>query len=427
MKEVEARENYFEKKWYSSINWVVRIWNFILEKEWHKNKIIEDVKIWVWIYWLEKEKWETFENTNKEIVVVIPALTWTSKIFTPWKTSQWDWWANWYDEWILNPNDNKIIISFDYLWGPKCSNPHKHNLNYYDVPAEKQVEAWKKTLEKLWVKKIDTLFWGSNWWWHINQWVVDKNKKYTPNSLIAIAWSFWNIGDSRDFFKVQSDVINLAKKDNLDNFEENIINLLSSNIWPILEWLKNNNLYKIFFNSIIDEIKKFKDIENKEEKNKKTIEIARKIWFLKFVNPDFFEKFWKDKEWNKLDNLEEAKQNLFNYFENETKKFEERFSWPTLALLCRWISKTKELTPEEFASKISDEINLIILWLKEDNLFSSEKSKKYFSEVEKHREKLNHEWKTTFIEISWKNSKIAWHDYFLWEEWIKEINKKLKI
>ena len=425
MMEIEAKSTYLEKQWCTSINWVVRIWDFELKKEWYKDKIIEGAKVWVWIYWLEKEKWETLENTKKEIIVVIPALTGTSKLFTSWGASQWDWWANWYDEWILNPNDNKIIISFDYFWGPECSSPDKHNLDFYDVPAEKQVEAWKKVLQKLWVKKINTLFWGSNWWLHINHWVVDKNSKYTPDSLIAIAWSFWDIETSKDFFKVQSDVINLAKDNNIDNFEEKIINLLNSNIWPILEWLDKNSLYTIFYNSIIDEINNFKNIKDKDEKNRITLAIARKIWFLKFVNPEFFEKFWKDKNWNELNNLENAKQNLFNYFENETKKFEKRFSWPTLALLCNWISKTKELTPEEFSSKISEKINLIILWIKEDNLFSSEKSKKYFSEVKEHREKWNHKWKTIFTEISWENSKIAWHDYFLWEEWIKVINKKL--
>jgi hypothetical protein len=68
----------------------------------------------------------------------------------------------------------------------------------------------------------------------------------------------------------------------------------------------------------------------------------------------------------------------------------------------------------------------MIVWLKHDNLFSSEKSKKYFSEVEKYRKNNNHSWKITFIEISWENSQRAWHDYFLWEEWINKINEVFK-
>jgi hypothetical protein len=35
-------------------------------------------------------------------------------------------------------------------------------LDFYPVPPEKQVEAWKKALQKLEIEKIYTLFGGSN-------------------------------------------------------------------------------------------------------------------------------------------------------------------------------------------------------------------------------------------------------------------------
>jgi len=422
-------ENYFKEEninKFNSFYWFVRIWDFKLEKKWQKTKIIENAKVGISVYWINSI--DELKDTKKKITIVIPALTWNSKLFSNnTNSSQWEWWANWYEKWILKPDEDNIIIWLDYFWWPyDSSSPQKHNLSFYDVSPKKQVEAWKKTLTKLWIKSIDTLFWWSNWWWHIIRWIIDPVNTFLPKNLITIAGSFWNLNDSKDFFKIQSEIIQISRSKNKHQKLLKIKKRLIKDIKPILNNIeKENSLYKFFFKNIIKEIDSLEFIEWKEKSIREALGIAREIWFLRFVNPDFYEKFWKDKNWNNILNIEEAQSNLLQYFKNEKLKFENRFSASTLSLLCNWIVKTQNIKPEIYAEKIKNDINIIVLWIENDNLFSSKKIKKYFNNVKNKRTELKHTWVTHFIELSWEDTKKAWHDYFLWKSWIKEIIKKL--
>ena len=392
---------------------IINIGDFLLEKNPNDKKIIEDAKVACNIYWIKNL--EELNFANKKIIVVIPALTWTQKIFanTP---SQWDWWANTYwKKWnILDPNKS-IVIWLNYFWSLFNDNKEKHKLNFYPVPPEKQVEAWKKALEKLWLKKIDILFWGSNWWGHIHHWVLDKNKKLNPEILIPIAWPIAPSKKAKEFFKIQLDF--LEENDSLENISSRLEKNLEN-----LKWKSElfDELVKLTKNEILNYNKK------EDENSKKIMKIVRQIWFLKFVWPKFFDRFWFDKEWIKLKNFEEARKNMMNYFEKEWVKFEKRFGKSYLKILLKWIVEAHKFSPKEYVRKISKEINLIIIWLKDDTLFEEENLKNYFEEVKNLREKNNHSWKTIFESISWENSEKAAHDYFLWEEWWQIISDKIK-
>ena len=292
------------------IYWAMNIGDFKLYKN-NKEKIIEDAKVWYSIYGIESLS--ELANTKKNIIVVIPALTWNARLFAK-KASQWEWWANFYwKSWtILDPNKN-IIIWLDYFWWPYDSTwPYKHNLNFYPVPAEKQVEAWKKALKLIWIKNIDILLWWSNWWGHIHTWTFDKELE--PKYLVPIAGP----------------------------------------IAPILE----------------------------------------------------------------------AKENMMNYFKNEGKKFEKRFSLSSLVLLSQAIVDAQRISPEEYVKKISEKINLIIISIEDDNLFETKSMQEYFNKVKLLRKDRWDSWKTK-IEIlkSWPCTIQAWHDSFLWQKPIEKINK----
>jgi len=389
------------------LSWIVRIWDFKLYKN-DNEKIIGDAKVWYTAYWIKSL--EELKNTNKKIIVVIPALTWNSKIFDT-IASQWSGWANTYwTPWnILDPKNN-LIIWLDYFWWPYDSSwPDKHNLDFYPVPPIKQTEAWKKALKKLWIKKIHTLFWGSNWWWHIHNWIFDL--QYTPEFLISVAWPIAPDKKTKDFFSLQLDFIQ-KKEDVSERLKKNLENL---------KW------QSILYDELIKESKK----EIKEAllnwDHKKIIKIVRQIWFLKFLNPLFFDKFHKDKHWNDLKNIEEAIQNMLNYFKKEWENFEKRFWLSSLALLIQWIVDAEKYNPKDYVEQISQKINLIIVWIEDDNLFKSDITKAYFKEVAKQRKKRWDEWKTDIIIIeSDEKTKQAWHDSFLWPEIISKISSKIK-
>jgi len=400
--------NNFESEWNNIpyLTWAVRIGDFKLYKN-DDEKIIDNAKVWFSIYWINS--FEELKNTNKKIIIVIPALTWNAKIFDS-KASQWNGWANTYwKSWnILDPNKN-IIIWLDYFWWPYDSTwPDKHNLNFYPVPPEKQVEAWKKALENLWIKKVYALFWGSNWGWHIHARLFDN--KLAPEILIPIAWPIAPTDEAKEFFSIQVDLI--KKRENIS------IRLIKN-----LEWLLwKSDLYDELVKETIHEVY---EIINQWD-NKKAMKIVRQIWFLKFLNPSFFDKFYINKNWEKLETFEEAKQNMFNYFEKEWINFEKRFSLSSLVLLSQAIVDAERISPKEYVNKISNKVNLIIISIEDDMLFETWPMQEYFQEVKYLRKKRWDIWKT-IIEIidSTPETKKAWHDTFLWKDSMQNISNKI--
>ena len=387
-------------------NWVVRIGDFKLYKN-DKEKIIDDAKVWFSVYWIESK--EALKKTDKKIIVVIPALTWNSKLFDT-ESSQWNGWANTYwKPWnILDPNEN-IIIWLDYFGWPYDSTwPDKHNLNFYPVPPEKQVEAWKKALKKLWVKEINILFWGSNWGWHIHSWIFDK--WYEPAILIPVAWPISPTDEAKEFFSLQVDFVK-NKDDVSERLEKNLENL---------KWI--SKLYDTLINETVIEIKEIIKLWD----NKKAIKIVRQIWFLKFLNPEFFDRFYKDKKWNVLESFEISKENMMNYFEKEWINFEKRFSLSSLVLLSQAIVDSERISPEEYVKKISLNVKLIIISIEDDRLFETKPMQEYFLEVKKIRENRWDIWKTIIKIIeSDEYSKEAGHDTFLWEKPMQNISNQI--
>ena len=389
--------------------WYQEIGDFHLEKNIEDKKIINNAKVWYTVYWVKNI--EELKNTNKKIIVVIPALTWTSKIFDT-EASQWNGWANpyWKPGNILDPNEN-IIISLDYFGSGFNNHKDKHNLDFYPVPPEKQVEAWKKTLEKLWVKEVDMLFGWSNWWWHIHHWLIWECKKYEPKILIPVAGPIAPTEDAKEFFRIQLDFLNNKAW---------IWNRLNEN----LKELKSKLKPKMFDFLIEETIKEIN--ENTNSKNdKKIMKIVRQIWFLKFVWPEYFDKFNNNKDWKKL-KQKEAIDNMMNYFEKEWKRFEKRFWKSYLKILLQWIIDAERISPEEYVKKVSKKVDLIIISIKDDKLFDSISMWKYFMEVKEIRELRWDTWKTIFKIIkSSELSLIASHDYFLWEQWGQEISDSI--
>ena len=384
--------------------WYQEIGDFHLEKNREDKKVIEDAKVWFTVYWVKDI--DELKNTNKKITVVIPALTWTSKIFDT-KWSQWNGWANIYwKPWnILDPNKN-IIIWLDYFGSAFNNSENKHNLNFYPVPPGKQVEAWKKSLEKLWVKEIDILFGWSNWWWHIHHWLIDENKNYEPNVLIPVAWPVAPTKNAKEFFSIQLDFIKNKKNKEINL---NIWKRLDKNL-EHLKW--KSKLYDELIEETIKEINETLINWN----SKKVMKVVRQIWFLKFVWPTFFDKFNYNKNNKniKLNTHKEAKENMMNYFKNEWEKFEERFWLPYLKILLEWIVNAQRINPEEYVKNISKKVKLIIISIKDDILFESEPMKQYFCEVKRLRELRLDTWKTIFkiLESSFE-TKISSHDAFL--------------
>jgi len=389
------------------IDWYQSIGDFCLEKCESDKKVIDNAKVWYTIYWINSL--EELKNTNKKIIVVIPALTWTSKIFDT-KGSQWNGWANtyWKPGNILDPNKN-IIIWLDYFGSAFNNSPEKHNLDFYPVPPEKQVEAWKKALIILWIKNIHILFWGSNWGWHIHHWVLTEDKNLEPDLLIPVAWPVLLTQEAKEFFKIQLDFLNWEKK---------LENRLKENLQD-LKW--KSKLYDFLVDETIKEINK--NIWNTDDKV--IMKIVRQIWFLKFVWPKYFDKFNFDKNWNKLD-LKNSKENILNYFENEWIKFEKRFWKSYLKILLEWIVNAEKITPEEYVKKISKKIDLIIISIKDDKLFDSISMWKYFMKIEEIRKLRWDTWKTIFKIIkSSPESEIASHDYFLLKNWAEQISNSI--
>jgi len=387
-------------------NWIVRIGDFKLYKN-DDEKIIDWAKVWYSIYWINSK--EELKTTEKKIIIVIPALTWNSKLFDS-KVTQWSWWANTYwKPWnILDPNKN-IIIWLDYFGWPYDSTwPDKHNLNFYPVPAEKQVEAWKKALNKLGVKKIYALFWWSNWWWHVHSWVFDE--EFQPELLIPVAWPIAPTNEAKEFFSLQVDLIK-----NKEDVSERLLKNLENLTWK-------SKLYDFLISETVRDICSL--LENWT--NEEAIKVVRQIWFLKFLNPLFFEKFNKDRDWNKLENFEDAKENMLNYFKKEGTNFEKRFSLSSLTLLSQWICDAERISPEEYVKKISENINLIIISIEDDYLFETKPMQNYFANVKEIREKRWDIWKTiTEIIESDEYTKQAGHDAFLWEVPMQNISDKI--
>ncbi len=398
----------FESEWNNIpyLTWVVRIGDFRLYKD-DDEKIIDWAKVGYSIYWIESI--EELKNNKKEIIIVIPALTWNSRLFDT-KSSQWNWWANkyWKPGNILDPNQN-IIIWLDYFWWPYDSTgPDKHNLNFYPVPPEKQVEAWKKALKKLWIKKINILLWWSNWWWHIHTWIFDD--QYQPEYLIPIAWPIAPTDEAKEFFKIQVDLIKQKK-----NISIRLVKNLSNLIW---------------ISDLYDELVKLSISETydllADWNNEKAIKLVRQIWFLKFLNPKFFDKFLNDKNWHAYEDFDDAKNNMFNYFEKEWVNFEKRFSLSSLILLSQAIVDADRIEPAKYVEQIWTKINLIIISIEDDKLFETKPMQSYFNEIKEIRDIRWDKW-ITQIEIieSTEVTKKAWHDTFLWNDEIQNISNKI--
>lgn len=402
MKEIEVWQiKNFNWKTLDCLYWPVRIGDFYLEMN-QSEKIINNAKVWVAIYWVNSLK--ELKNTRRKIKLVIPALTWNAKMFTWWNWGQWDWWANywWKDGYFLDPTKDDIIIWLDYFWWPYDSSwPDKNDLNFFDVPPNFQVEAWKKALDELWVTWLNKLIWWSNWWWHVHHWVME-NDIYSPDQLLSIAWPISPKKLAKEFFKLQADFL---------QWERWISERLENNVW-YLRW--RNKLFDFSIDLIKEEI----DLSLKYWNTEKALWITRKIWFLKFVNPEYFSRFEMDKIWNKLWK-EAQKINLINWLDKQADIFKERFSASSLALLCRWISDTSNISPEYYVQKINKNLNLVILWIEWEVLFDENNLKRYTNRINEIRKSRWHTGTTFYDSIEWN---IEWHDTFLIERWANDIN-----
>lgn len=397
----------FNEVWRSipSFSGCVRIGDFTLNGA-HDQKIIADAKVGFGVYGVASI--DELRVDSKQIYIAIPALTGNAKIFAE-KSSQGSGWANPYGvkDGILDP-EKAIIIGLDYFGGPyDSSGPDRHNLDFYPVPPAKQVEAWKRALKILGIQAVDTLFGGSNGGGHIHHWLFSD--QYAPNTLIPIAWPVFPEPDAREFFSLQVDFIK-KRNDVSERVRANVERLL---------W--RNSLYDYFVDFVIEAVRRVANEWNPSD----AIHVARWIGFLKFVNPEFFDRFRRDKVGQLLGDIQ-AQENMIQYFQNEGMRFEERFGLSSLALLCEGIADAPTITPVEYVEKISQAVCLTVVGFAHDELFDAEKIRAYFDAVAVLRRKR---WDagTTIIHILSDSAFLQpGHDAFLWPERIPEITRAIQ-
>lgn len=345
---------------------------------------------------------------GRKVIVVLPALTGSARAKVPdgVECSQGDGWANhWIDSQARRnqeasrsnrapshaflDSDSYTIIVVDHLGGNGAPSSTTSAQELFarglaaDITLKDGVELTARALRERGLTEIHAVIGGSIGGGQALNWMFQN--QLPVRHIVDISGSTCQDIKAREFFRIQRDLLS----DNPDLLR--IRTRLSSNMSDLLETekLRSTDVARIITEG--EELTPFQYVVrlvdnelasfNGETPLKNRLECARRLGFLLFVPPDFYQE--KVERYYEQSGPLEGRIRLDQWFERQGTDFSGRFSSEALWTLCNMISESEMITAAQIAAQIiKTGTNLTGSAVAGDTLFTVQNNRSLYSAIQ---------------------------------------------
>lgn len=337
------------------------------------------------------------------LIVLHPALTGSPKAYVTGKGSQGDgWFIHCLGPGKFLDTNSYTVICIDHLGGNGDSSSavelkqFRNDLSYAD-----EISLIVELLKRHSVTKVHAVVGGSIGGGQALEWLTQE--EIAIDRIFDISGSAAENGKTSEFFGMQRDLLwgegkNIAQ----------LIERLNANH---AEMLGKSKAFDFVFGGVINELRALESGYTQTA----ALQIARKIGFLRFVTPLFFDLKWQY-YFDRSNDEAFAFARVQSWMDHQGEIFPERFSADALAQLCHMDASAPAREPRFVAELLAKRnTKLIGFTVQGDVLFDCNRQQDFYRRV---REAMPRE-KQDLITIHVVKDEINGHDHFLTEEFLE--------
>lgn len=343
------------------------------------------------------------ENPRNPLIILHPALTGSPRAVVNGKPSQGDgWFSHCIGKGKMLDTARFTIVCFDHLGGNGASTSAAELLEFKDqLCFLDEVNLIAEVLRQKNIATVAAVLGGSIGGGQALDWLLQDKVKV--ERIIDISGHATNHGLSKEFFEIQRDLLWGALDVSTD-----VQNKLQSHL---SDQLGKAPAYDFIFQHISEELQQ---PETYQEQTK-LLATVRKIGFLRFVTPLFFQTRWQ-RYYEESGSQDAAYQQIESWISYQGSSFPQRFSQEALAQLAQLDVSAGAKDPKQVAQKlIEQQTKLRGFAVEGDILFFADDQREFYNEVRRHLGPSN-EHLVDFVVVK---DPLNGHDHFLTEAFTK--------
>jgi homoserine acetyltransferase len=351
-----------------------------------------------------------FGEPGRPVVVVHPALSGTSKMWTPARPTQGDgWWSRCVGPKRFIDTDQFTVICVDHFGGNGESTSATDLGELAGrVTLGDSVHLTARMLRQAGVEQIHAIVGGSIGGGQALEWLFQE--EIPVRRLLDISGNNSRRGVAPDFFRLQVEL--------LSGRPEVLPTIRSELRAHAADLLGKTPAFDQVFEHVDDKLAILASAYDPIE----TLRIARQIGFFRFVTPLFFQRRW-DEDTRRLSDESLAIAGTVSWLEHQGARFAQRFSPEAMQALARMEAEAEPHNAAEVSARIQTTgCHLVGFAVGGDVLFDAAEQFAFYRDV---RDNLPAD-KQHLVDIQFAYDEVNGHDHFLSERFLDNVPRLAK-
>jgi homoserine O-acetyltransferase len=342
-------------------------------------------------------------NKDNPLVILHPALTGSPRAAIKGKSGQGDgWFSHCLGSGKMLDTDKFTVVCFDHLGGNGATTSAKEIKEFSEkICFLDEINLIVEVLQQNKIDKIFAVIGGSIGGGQALDWLLQD--KIDVRQIIDISGHATNHGVSKEFFEIQRDLLwsnNLEPQEWVDKLSQHLSDQLGK-----------SRAYDLVLSNICRDL----SLKSNYLNPTKMLGVVRKIGFLRFVTPKFFQDKW-DNYRLELGSEEEADAQIDSWITYQGDAFPKRFSLDALAQLAQLDVAAAAKDPQLVARKISKrKVRVRGFAVEGDILFPASDQRGFYQNVAEHLPDVD---RGLIGFVSVEDLRNG-HDHFLTAEFVK--------
>jgi cystathionine gamma-synthase len=350
------------------------------------------------------------EDPQNPVVVLHPALTGSPKAAITGRATQGDGWFNH----CVGPKkfldtERLTVVCVDHLGGNGASTGAQElgaHLEY--VTFADTVRLAARTLKDRGVGRVHAVVGGSIGGGQVFEWLSQDD--VAVERLIDLSGNPCRQGPAVEFFQLHADLL-LGDGANVPEVKRRLVE-------NCRDLLSRTPAFDRVFEYVIGQL----DDLGRDFDRTQALRVARKIGFLRFVTPYFFQRKWDD-DYRRWTDEALALAGTYSWIDAQGEKFIHRFSAEALASLCGMEARCQVQDAREVAEQLRRRrCTLIGFSVSGDTLFDAESMFRYYESV---RDELPPE-QRHLVDVFFAYDELNGHDHFLTPRFLENVPRLAK-
>lgn len=343
------------------------------------------------------------QRQSNPLIVLHPALTGSARAVVNTKPSQGDgWFSHCIGEGKMLDTRRFTIVCFDHLGGNGASTSAAELADFKEqLCFQDEVNLIAEVLSQNNITSIAAVLGGSIGGGQALDWLLQDKVKV--GRIIDVCGHATNDGLSKEFFEIQRDLL----WGNLDA-GANVHGRLQAHL---SDQLGKAAAYDFVFQHICDDLQRPQTFQDPM----KLLATVRKIGFLRFVTPLFFQTRWRG-YYEKLGDQDAAFAQIESWISYQGSSFPQRFSGDALAQLAQLdvsaVAKDAQLVAQKL---VQQQTKLSGFAVEGDILFMVECQRDFYNEVRRHLGESN----SHLVDFVVVQDFLNGHDHFLTDAFLE--------